>query len=169
MSIIAPTYDQVVELPSQVDLTVPPEFIDENSHVNIGRYLELGGTALWQRCLHDLGMPEDYITARGLSTFTAEHHLTYLSEILEREQVSVHVRLVDRSDKVLHALSLIVNRTQRRLACVMETTVVHVDMTTRRPAPFPDDVAELIDAGLKRDDLAWPAPVTGSMGIRRTS
>jgi acyl-CoA thioester hydrolase len=169
VSIIAPTPDQVLELPSQVDRTVPPEFIDENGHMNIGRYLELGGTALWQRCLHELGMPQEYITVRGLSTFTAEHHLTYLSEILEGEQVSVHVRLVERSAKVLHALSLVVNRSQQRLACVLEATQVHMDLTTRRPTPFPDDVAELIDAGLKRDDLPWAAPVTGSMGIRRSS
>lgn len=169
MSIIAPTYDQVLELPAQVDRTVPPEFIDENGHMNIGRYLELGGRALWQRCLTELGMPEDYITVRGFSTFTAEHHLTYLSEILEGEHTSVHTRLVDRSDKVLHAVSLIANRTQERLACVMESTIVHMDMTRRRPTAFPEDVVGLLDAGLKRDDLPWPAPVTGSMGIRRSA
>lgn len=169
MSPSLPTYDQVLELPAQVERVVPEEFIDLNGHMNIGRYLELGGTALWQRCQDDLGMSEDYIGSRGLSTFTAEHHLTYLTEILEDEEVSAHVRLVERSDKVLHAVALVVNRTQRRLACVLEATLVHMDMSTRRPTPFPDDVAALIDAGLSKDELSWPAPLCGAMGVRRRS
>jgi acyl-CoA thioester hydrolase len=168
VSIIAPTYDQVLDLPATLVRTVPADFIDENGHMNIGRYLELGGTALWRRCQDELGMPADYITTRGLSTFTAEHHLTYVSEMLEGEEASVHVRLVERSAMVLHAVSIIVNTTQQRLACVMESTTVHMDMTLRRPAPFPDDVAALLDAGLKADDMAWPAPVSGSMGVRRS-
>lgn len=158
-----------MQLPAQIDRVVPPEFIDENGHMNIGRYLELGAVGLWERCKTDLGMPAGYVLDRGLSNFTAEHHLRYLAEILEGEQVTAHVRLVARSAKALHSVSLIVNQTQQQLACVMETTLVHIDMGTRRPVPFPDDVAPLIDAGLKSDDLEWPAPLTGSMGVRRTS
>ena len=168
MSIPLPTYDQVLELPSSFDISVPTDYIDTNGHMNIGRYLEVGGTGLWRRCQRELGMPEGYIEARGLSTFTAEHHLTYHSEMLEGEVLSVHVRLVARSDKVLHALSLIVNQTQRRLACTVEATLVHMDMTARRPAAFPDDVAALIDVALKADDVEWPAPVCGAMGVRRS-
>lgn len=164
---IVPTYEQVDQLPRHLDLTVPAEFIDENGHMNIGRYLELGGRALWQRCQRELGMRGDYIEERGLSTFTAEHHLTYHAELLEGADVSVRVRLVARSAKVLHSVCLIVDETNRRLACTMETTVVHVDMSERRPIDFPDDIAALIDAGLAADDRPWPAPLCGAMGVRR--
>lgn len=167
MSITVPTYDQVDQLPRHLERVVPPEYIDENGHMNIGHYLGLGGTALWQRCQGELGMPKDYIATRGLSTFTAEHHLTYHSELLEGQDVSVRVRLVARSAKVLHAVCLVVNETDRRLACTMETIMVHMDMTQRRPADFPDDVAALIDAGLEADDRPWPAPLCGTMGVRR--
>ncbi|WP_162891038.1 thioesterase family protein [Aeromicrobium sp. A1-2] len=165
-----PTYDQIRELPAQLVRSVPLEFIDDNGHMNIGRYLELGGTALWGRCQREFGMPEDYIATRGMSTFTVEHHLMYLSEMLEGEEASVHVRLIARTDKALHSVSLIVNESQRRLACVMEATLVHMNMTERRPTPFPDDVTVLLDAALERDnDLAWPAPLSGSMGVRRSA
>ena len=162
-----PTYDQVDDLPSHLDVTVPADYIDENGHMNIGRYLQLGGTALWHRCQRELGMPEDYIERRGFSTFTAEHHLTYHSELLLGDDVSVRIRLVGRSDKVLHAVCLIVDDTHRRLACTMETTAVHIDMAQRRPAPFPDDVATLIDDALAADDRPWPVPLSGAMGVRR--
>ena len=169
MSTSTPTYAQVTQLPAQIERVVPPEFIDQNGHMNIGRYLELGAVALWERCKDDLGMSAGYVRDRGLSNFTAEHHLLYVAEILEGEQVGVHVRLVERSDKALHSVSLIVNQTRQQLACVMETTLIHIDLGTRRPVPFPDDVAPLIDAGLKADNLDWPAPLSGSMGVRRTS
>jgi acyl-CoA thioester hydrolase len=165
--VTVPTYDQVDQLPRRLERTVPAEFIDENGHMNIGRYLELGGSALWLRCQRELGMPQAYIEQRGLSTFTAEHHLTYHAELLEGDDVSVRVRLVDRSAKVLHAVCLIVDETRRRLACTMETTAVHVDLVQRRPVDFPADVIALIDAGLTADERPWPAPLCGAMGVRR--
>lgn len=165
--LVLATYHQITELPAQIVMTVPPEFIDENDHMNIGRYLELGGEGLWKRCQSDLGMPENYIAERGLSTFTAEHHIQYFAEVLEGEEVGVHVRLIGRSDKVLHMAALITNRTKEQFACLVEATIVHIDMSTRRPTPFPADVADLIDAGITSDDLGWPLPLSGSMGVRR--
>lgn len=167
MSTLLPTVQQVDELPATQTRRVPAEYIDENGHMNIGRYLEVGGMALWDRCKSDLGMREDYISTRGLSTFTAEHHLTYYAEALEGEELSAHVRFIERSDKVLHAMTLIVNRTRQQLACTVEATLVHMDMVCRAPVAFPDDIAALVDAALKADDLGWPAPVCGSMGVRR--
>ncbi|MET0927960.1 MAG: thioesterase family protein [Aeromicrobium sp.] len=167
MSTTPPSYDQVVELPAQISQSVPAEFIDDNGHMNIGRYLQLGGQALWKRSLADLGMGASYIHDRGMSTFTAEHHLQYFSELLEGNDLSVRVRLLERSDRVFHAVSLVVDETQRRLACVVETTIVHIDMTTRRPTAFPDDIATLLDVALKADALDWSAPVCGAMGVRR--
>lgn len=163
----APTYDQITELPTQTAMAVPPSFIDENSHMNIGRYLELGGEGMWRRCQGDLGMPPTYIAERGFSTFTAEHHIQYFAEVLEGEEVSVHVRLIGRSDKVLHMAALIANRTQQQFSCMVEATIVHIDMRTRRPTPFPDDVADLIDTAIKSDDRDWALPLSGSMGVRR--
>lgn len=161
-----PTYDQVLELPAQILRVVPEEYIDENGHMNIGRYLELGGSALWERSQRELGMPETYISDRGFSTFTAEHHLTYYAEVLAGEEVSVHVRLLDRSAKTFHAVSLILNRSRQQVACAVETMIVHMDMSNRRPTDFPDDVAALLDAALVADVVDWPAPLSGSMGVR---
>lgn len=169
VSIPLPTYDQVLELPAQRTQAVPPEFIDVNGHMNIGRYLQLGAEGVWVRCSEDFAMGEDYIPERGLSNFTAEHHIRYLAEVLEGEEVSTHVRLLSRSDKVIHAMALILNRSRQRLACTVEVTLLHVDMAGRRAVRFPDDIAPRLDAALKADDLDWPAPVCGSMGPNRPS
>ena len=168
MSIPLPTYDQVIELPAQTTQLVPPEFIDVNGHMNITRYLEVGATGWWTRSTNDLTMGDAYVTERGLTTFTAEHHIRYLSEMLEGDEMSTHTRVIARSDKVLHSMSIIANRTRERVSCILELTQLHIDISTRRPTAFPDDIATRIDVALKADDVAWPAPVCGVMGVRRS-
>lgn len=162
-----PTVDEVLQLPAAREGVVPPEYLDENDHMNIGRYLEEASLGLWQRTI-ELGMGPEYLEERRLTTFTAEHHLSYLSELRLGDALSVHVRLLERSDKVLHTITFVVDRTHGRLAATCEATLVHVGFDTRRPEPFPDDVRAALDAEVAASDaLDWAAPVCGVMGVRR--
>lgn len=162
-----PSVDQICEIPATTEQQVRPEYIDENLHMNIQHYLVLGATALGARC-DELGLGQDYIDSRRLTVFTAEHHLRYHTELLLGQELSVHVRLLERSSKVIHAMAFLVNRSDNVLACTLEVTLVHVGMDTRRPVDFPGDIAERLDAALKeQSDLDWPAPVCGVMGVRR--
>ena len=163
----SPTYDQLAALRPTSRLDVGPEHIDVNGHMNIRHYFDLGGLAIWERCRTELGMGEDYIGERGMSSFTAEQHLAYRDESREGDRLEAPVLLVDRGDKSLHVTALIVNHTRQRLACVMESVLVHVDFTTRRAVPFPDDVAALLDAAVASDRPAWDLPLSGGLGVRR--
>ncbi|MGZ5388887.1 MAG: thioesterase family protein, partial [Aeromicrobium sp.] len=118
MSII-PTVEQVDEIPAATEQKVPQEYIDENNHMNIQHYLVLGATALGTRC-DELGLGQDYIDSRRLTVFTAEHHIRYYSELLLGQELSVHVRILERSAKVIHAMSFLVNRSDNLLACTLE-------------------------------------------------
>lgn len=162
-----PTYAQVAALPTVHEHVVGPEHLDENRHMNIGHYFTFGGHALWARHQDELGMPDTYITERGLTTFTAEQHLRYLGESLEGDRIGVSVVIVDRSEKVLHAAALMTNHTRQELSCVMEAVSVHVDFATRRPTRFPDDIAALLDAAIATDRTDWALPLSGGLGIRR--
>lgn len=166
MTIALPTYDQVLELPGSQVRAVPPEFIDENGHMNIGRYLEVASIALWD-ATDTIGLGQTYIVERGLSTFTAEHHLTYLGELLLGEEFSTHVRLLERSRKVIHSMTFLVDRARKRLAFTCEAALVHVDMATRRPCDIPADIAVGLDRLItEHNAVSWPAPVSGVMGVR---
>ncbi len=162
-----PTYEQAASLPVVHEHVVGPEHLDENRHMNIAHYFTFGGAAIWDRHQRDLGMADAYITERGLTTFTAEQHLRYLGESVEGDRIGVSVVVVDRSDKVLHVAALLTNHTRRELSCVMEAVTVHVDFGTRRPVPFPDDVADLLDAAIADDRPAWELPLSGGLGVRR--
>lgn len=161
-----PTYAQVLKLPATLSRTVPEEFIDTNGHMNIGRYLEVSAWGLWEST-KPAGLGKDYIETRNFSTFTAEHHLRYLSELQLGDELTVHPRMLQRSDKVMHSITFVLDRTREVLAATCEAVLIHVDMGTRRPAAFPADIAVGLDALLKEHDVAWPAPVCGSMGVRR--
>lgn len=161
-----PSVDQVRELRPVRSLEVPESYLDENDHMNIGRYFEEAATALWEQ-VTELGLGQSYIEDRGLSTFTAEQHITYLGELRRGDRFSVHVRLLERSDKVLHSMAIVVDDTHDRLACLFESTAVHIDMSTRRTVGFPSDIAALLDAEIEKSAVNWPAPVCGAMGVRR--
>lgn len=162
----SPSLEQVFELPSVTEMLVPEEFLDENMHMNISHYLTLCARGIFARCV-EMGLGQDYIDDRRLTTFTAEHHIRYFAELRLGQELSVHTRLLDRSDKVLHAMVFLVNRSANALACTFEVTLVHVGMDTRTAESFPTDIADRIDLALKDDDYSWPAPVCGVMGIRR--
>ena len=162
-----PTYDQVLELPAAIKRSVPPEYLDENDHMNIGRYLEVASHALWD-VTTTVGMGQAYIEERQLSLFTAEHHLRYFSELRLAEEFSVHVRLLERSDKGLHSITFLVDRSRRIVSFTCEATLLHVDMASRRSVPYPDDIMTgLDDLIAEHGVLRWPAPISGAMGVRR--
>ncbi|MGW5386742.1 acyl-CoA thioesterase [Nocardia sp. NPDC003963] len=166
-AISIPGYDQVVALSRELGpITVPDSYRDENDHMNIAHYFDLcvrATTGVFDR----VGITDEYRTERGTGFFTGEHHIRYYSETRIGEEVSVYVRGVDRSEKVVHAMALLVNDTTRRLSCTLELTAVHVDLRTRSAVPFAADTAAAFDRELASAAVGWPVPTCGAMGVRR--
>lgn len=143
-----------------------PDFIDINGHMNIRHYLGHGAISADALC-GEVGIDDEYRRTRRLGVFTVELHLRYMHERREGETFSVHPRLLARSDKSVHLLTYPLDRSNERLANTLEILAVHVDMDTRRAAPFPTDAAVRWDRLIDRSsDLAWPAAVCGAMGVR---
>jgi len=166
-AIAMPTLDQILAMPALVEGTITPDFIDANGHMNIRYYLDAGAESADRLCRR-VGIDDAYRGERRMGVFTVEHHLRYLAEMREGGEFSVHTRALERSDKAAHLLAFIVDRTGGRLACTMEIVLVHVGMDTRRPTPFPADVAAGWDElTFESDGVDWPAPVCGAMGVRR--
>jgi acyl-CoA thioester hydrolase len=162
-----PTYDEVMCLPPVVTATVTADFIDANGHMNIRHYLELDASAT-TLLVESLGIDDAYRAERRMGVFTAEHHLFYLSELHEGDALSVHLRVIARSDKVVHLMAFLLDQTRRRLANTLELTLVHVNMDSRRPVPMPPELAEGFDRHIDSDrSIPWPAPTCGVMGIQR--
>lgn len=121
-------------------MRVEPAWIDFNGHLNMAYY-----HVLFDRALDEgfglLGIGPDYAEERKGSFFTAEVHTLYKRELKLHDPVRVTLQLVDYDEKRLHYYLEIRHATEGWISASMEGLSLHVDMETRKVAPFPDDIA----------------------------
>ncbi len=161
-----PTYDQLFGLPAYVEQPVPMPFEDMNGHLNVRHYLGIASEGL-DESLVGLGIPQNWPISAGHACFSAEHHCTYLTELRTGDMMSARVRLLGRSERAAHALVYLLDETHQQLSYVMEEIFLHIDMTTRRTAPWPEDVAANIDRRVSEDaELPFPAALSGCLSLR---
>ncbi len=165
MSPSHPTYDLLVVLPAYTVQPVPVPFEDANGHLNVRHYTGIASEGL-DESLVDLGIPHDW-PSQGHACFSAEHHLTYLAELLTGDKISSRVRLLGRSERAAHALVYLLDDSHQRLSFVMEEILLHIDLETRRTAPWPEDVAASLDQQIaSQSGLPWEPDVSGSLSLR---
>jgi len=160
---VYPAIAELAELPVQYRGIIPAEWEDRNGHVNVQYYValyELGGWVI----LEDSGIGDDWFRQRKVSVFDLEHHLQYRAEVLAGDEVLTYNRLLSRDDKSFHGMYFIVNRSRGRLAATLEYVSACVDMRTRRIAPFPLELAGVLDTLIENHRrLGWTAPDCGLM------
>jgi acyl-CoA thioester hydrolase len=164
-----PTADQVEELSAQIRAKVPEEYLDRNGHMSTVRYVDLAGQAmgvLWTAV--GMGWTDNLRHGRGI--FMLDLHMRYLAELRRGEEYSTHVRLLDRSDKVLHSVVFMLDQSSRRVACTAEMVAICMDLERRETSRFPVHVGAALDADLSRHAaLGWVVPAGGQLGVRHTS
>jgi acyl-CoA thioesterase FadM len=161
-----PTYEQLAGLPAYAQQPVPVAFEDVNGHLNVRHYTGIASEGL-DESLVELGIPQNWPTAAGHACFSAEHHLTYLSELRTGDTMSARVRLIGRSERAVHAVVYLLDETHQQLSYVMEEIFLHIDMRSRRTAPWPEDVAANLDRRIAEDAaLPWEPALSGSMALR---
>lgn len=161
-----PTYEQLVVLPAFSEQPVPMPFEDINGHLNVRHYLGIASEGL-DESLVPLGIPMNWPTSAGHACFSAEHHCTYLVELRTGDRMSSRVRLLGRSERAAHALVYLLDDTHQVLSYVMEEIFLHIDMSTRRTAPWPTDVAANLDRQIASDTLLpFESPLSGCLSLR---
>jgi len=137
-------------------MQIEPAWIDYNGHLNMAYYnvlFDRAIDALWP----EFSIGPDYLKTRGGSTFTAECHVRYLREIHLGDPVQVSILIVGSDDKRIHTFEELRHATEGWLSATSENMSLHVDMTTRRTAPFPPDIRARIDV-LTESHRAVPRP-----------
>lgn len=158
-----PTVENVRQLPELLTMTVPPEWQDQNGHVNVQHYLSFYDRAGWP-LLAQVGIDPGYFHDDRRGLFDLEHHIWYLAEMHVGDEIGAYGRFLDRSDKRLHGLMFLVNVSRGQLASVLEYVSTGADLESRRTAPLPDAVKARIDERIaEHNRLGWPAPRCGVM------
>lgn len=137
-------------------MRVEPGWVDYNGHLNMVYYNVMFDRAVDEAlCL--LGLGPGYVEDRGASFFTAEVHVRYLRELPPDAPVRVTLHLVDYDEKRVHMFQSLHHGVEGWVSATSEQVALHVDMASRRVAPFPDDVLERI-ATMRAAHAALPQP-----------
>jgi acyl-CoA thioester hydrolase len=126
-------------------MQIEPQWIDYNGHLNMAYYHVMFDRAIDQLWLQ-LGIGPAYKAERHGSTFTAECHVRYLREIHLGDPVQIAVQLIAADEKRLHTFQELRHASEGWLSATSENMSVHIDMTKRKVAPFPPDIAARIRA-----------------------
>ncbi|NLX08433.1 MAG: thioesterase [Chloroflexi bacterium] len=155
--------EKITALPLVYRVTIPPEYEDENGHMNIRWYLAVFDDAGYPFAA-SLGITPEYHRQHRTGGFDLEHHIHYLREVMIGDTVAVYIRLVGQTPKRIHYLMFMVNETRGTLASIFECINSFADMTVRRTAPYPPEIAARLEALLAQHQaLDWEPPVCGVM------
>jgi len=146
---------------------VESAWIDLNGHMNMAYYHLLFDESL-DKLFTDLGIGWEYTQSGKGTSFTAEVHVCYLAELNEGDPVRVTYQLLDWDAKRIHVFGCMYHGTEGYLAATSEQMCIHVDLTTRRVTPFPDEIQTRI-ASLMEAHRALPRPEQAGrvIGIRK--
>ena len=137
-------------------MTVERDWIDFNGHMNMAYY-----NVLFDRGLDELynlaGLGQRYRNERQLSFFTAEVHVRYLRELHEGAPVRVTFQLLEFDNKRMHFFQQLFHATEGWVSATSENLSLHVDMTAKKAAPFPADVAKRL-AEVRKSHARLPRP-----------
>lgn len=154
---------KITALPQVYRATIPNEYRDAMSHMNVRWYMVLfdeAGVVLFDR----IGLTLGFYAQNNSGGFDLEHHLHYVNEVRIGDTVAIYARLLGRTEKRLHYMLFMVNETRGVLSSIMEIVNSYADLNVRRTAPYPPKIAVRIDAMVaEHTALDWAAPECGVM------
>ena len=130
-------------------------YIDYNGHMNVAFYVLIFDHAT-DALLEHIGHDAAYREATNGSVFVVESHVTYQSEVHEGDEVSVTTQVLDGDAKRLRLFHRMWSPAGD-LAATNEVMILHVDLATRRTAPWPDDQRKrIVDLVERHKPLGLP-------------
>lgn len=132
------------EIPAPFDehrAMVRPEWIDHNGHMNAGYYMVVFDDAVspWTRFV---GLTPEFRATHGVTTFSAEGHITYEREVLEGARLRVATQLLGYDTKRIHCIHLMYDGDEGYLAATNELMTLHVSTDDRRVAPMAPEILD---------------------------
>ena len=141
-------YDGAMSIDAPLALyesSVRPEWLDANDHMNVA-YFVLAFDLASEQLYNLIGVDDDYIEGRRLTTFALEAHVTYRRELRGGDPIRATTQLLAVNAKKMHFIHHLYHGADGYLAAASEWLAIHVDLEQRRSAPFPDDVAARLEA-----------------------
>ena len=143
------------------------EWIDVNDHMNVAYYVlvfDYAVDGLWSQ----FGITDEYMETTGSSTFAVECHVTYQDELLEGDPYVVTSQILAFDAKRIHQFQRIYHAEKMYLAATAEWMNLHVDLSSRRVIPWPDEMLVSIRQFSEGQvDREWPEQAGKQMKVEK--
>lgn len=124
---------------------VYPWQCDHMGHMNVTWYTGKFDEATWN-FFALLGITPAYIRDQKHGIAGLQQNTAYKRELSPGDLVFVRSKVLEVRPKVIRILHELVNSEKDEVAATSELTVVHMNLTTRKSSPYPDDVLERANA-----------------------
>jgi acyl-CoA thioester hydrolase len=137
-------------------MRIEPQWIDYNGHLNVAYYNVLFDRAV-DEAYELIGLGPAYLKQHGHSTMVVETHVRYLRELKPTDTVRVSVQMLAYDAKRFQLFEKLLHATENWVSATCESMTLHVDMATKKVAPFPDSVMRLMER-MKTAHAVLPMP-----------
>lgn len=147
---------------------VEAQALDANGHMNVAAYTAVFDQAMeaWLK-EHGLGVEPHAADPGGV--FVLESHVRYQRELRADEEYAVTGQLIACDEKRAHLFLRMRNLTRNLQAATCELLLIHVDLTSRHAAPWPETVHHRLIRALREDaKLGRPVEVGARIAIERS-
>jgi acyl-CoA thioester hydrolase len=141
-------------------MRLKPEWIDYNGHLNVAWHNTLFDRAT-DEAFALCGLTPAYPRERGFSYFVVEARLRYRRELTLSDPARVTLQLLAVDDKRLHYCMELRHAEEGWVASTAEHLAVHVNMASRKAAPFPDDIRANLESMRASHSLLAPPDFAG--------
>ncbi len=148
-------------------VTVKPEWIDHNGHMNVAYYVLAFDEALTD-FIYEIGINPEYRKTMQKTVFVLETHVCYIQEVHEGAPIDISIRVLDYDNKRLHLFLEMYHAEDGFLSATSEQMILSVDRTGPKATDFPPATLEDVDryyTDQKSHD--WPVQAKASIAIRR--
>ena len=135
-----------IRAPFETDrVSVRPDWIDYNGHMNVAYYIKAFDEA-FDELYVTMGVDAAAVRRTGISTFTAEMHITYQREVKAGDRLRIATQLIDFDAKRMHFIQCMYHAEQGFLAATDEWLIMCVDLRQRKVVAFPEPLRAFLDA-----------------------
>ncbi len=141
-------------------MRLKPEWIDYNGHLNVAWH-----SALFDKATDEAfalcGLTPEYPRERGFSYFVVEARMRYRRELNLSDPTRVTLQLLAVDDKRMHYCMELRHAEEGWVASTAEHLAIHVNMATRKAAPFPEDIRAHLETMRMSHALLAPPDFAG--------
>ena len=137
-------------------LSVKPEWIDHNGHMNVAYYLVAFDEAIGD-LFSFLGLDRRYRKTHNIATYCGDFHIRYVRELHEHASLKIQSQLIACDEKRIHLCQSMFHASDGYLAAQSEVIYLHINLNNKKVGPMDKPLFNRVRA-MCEEHSSLPAP-----------